>query len=329
MTLEATRIRELTDLWVHVSEPTPADVDYSLLAGANGIYVARAKTGTPALVIQLPEVPSGALGRRAGGCELLPYASLQFVSAKRAWTAAAAAFLCTDQDLLDVFVVLAADLERRLGSCPREWRSIVSLVEEWQSLMAPRGRTSMEAEVGLWGEIWLLTASAAPDRLLSAWRGPDREPVDFFLDGKAVEVKTSRLRRQHWVSFAQVMNPVGDAEAWLLSLWIGLDPIRGETVPAMATRLLARVGDPAQALRRLAAAGYVAGDRAMYDMRIALLSEPEWYPMGSVPRVRSADPGVSRLRYTVSLDETHREHAAAAASLWRHFLACDYGSTDP
>jgi hypothetical protein len=109
-------------------------------------------------------------------------------------------------------------------------------------------------------------------------------------------------------------------------MWVGIDPIRGETVPVLVDRVLARVADPASTLRRIVTAGYSPADRGAYDASLVLLAEPEWYPVADVPRVRAADPGVSALRYLVSLDETRRAGPSDAAALWHHFLSTKYGT---
>ncbi|MDI1484349.1 PD-(D/E)XK motif protein [Polyangium sp. y55x31] len=317
---------ELRLLWGRdLGEPS-STTDYTLLADLGHAYAACSREGFPTLVVELSDIPAFAAGRRAAGFELVPHRALQFAHAGRQWTAPAAVLLCKDPELVDAFTVLAADVHSRLLASRPSWANIVSVVEEWQSLMAPRGRPSVEAEVGLWGELWLLVSSAAPDRLLAGWRGPDRDASDFFLDGRAAEVKTSRHRRQHHVSLSQVLEPVGDKRAWLLSLWVGIDPIRGRTVPALVDKILERVADPALALRRLLTAGYSPADRNAYEGSFVVLAEPEWYRVTDVPRVRAADPEVSRLRYVVSLDEGRCVPASEAKELWNHFLGHDYGA---
>ena len=80
----------------------------------------------------------------------------------------------------------------------------------------------------------------------------------------------------------------------------------------------------ADTLRRLSIAGYVPADRGSFQARLSLLAEPKWYGVQDVPRVRAVDPGVSRLRYVVSLDECLCAGDAEATQLWEHFLGCDY-----
>lgn len=318
---------DLRRIWVSAPAPGSSGPDYTLLADRGGAYAGRARAGEPVLVIQLSETPIGGVGRRAAGCELLPHASLRFAIARREWDGPAAALICTDPDLVDAFAVLAADVESRIDPTATKWADVLAVVEEWQSLIAPRGAPSTEHEVGLWGELWMLAHADDPDRILASWRGPDREAADFHLDGRALEIKTSRRRGEHHVSQKQLVSPMGDAEAWLLSMWVGVDPIRGVTATELADLLRSRVSDPVEALRRLGAAGYTLADRNLYQTKLVLLATPSWYRVEDVPRVRAADLGISRLRYVVSLDEAAAADAGVASSLWHHFLGRDYGGT--
>jgi len=324
-TPKSQRADELVRLWASTQGAGLSGTDYILITSSAGVHVALTRSGFASLVLEVDEIPASAVGRHSAGCELIPYPSLKFVLGGRSWDGAAAALVCTDQELHSVFSVLAADIEHRIGAGPKDWRSIVAAVEEWQSLLTSRGRPSVEMQVGLWGELWMIAACDTPDRLLSGWRGPDREVADFFLDGKSVEVKTSRHRRQHHVALDQVDSPRGQNESWLLSFWVGVEPIRGRSVPMLVDDLLSRVAEPIELLRRLERAGYGHADSVLYEARMVLLAEPEWYAVSDVPRIRSADEGVSRVRYVATLSEA-RAVSDGAPELWRHFTGSDYRS---
>jgi hypothetical protein len=311
---------DLVQHWLPRHGSASESSDYVLLAGTMGFYAARSQTGAAACVIQLSDVPSGAVGRVAAGFTLTAHESMRFQYSGQEWTAPAAVLSCVDRNLLEVFASLTLDIAHRLDSAHRSWTSIVAVVEGWQALLATRPRPTRESEMGLWGELWLLDVCARPDGLISAWRGPDGDSCDFFLDGNSAEVKTSRQRRRHHISQAQVDDPVGDKTSWLLSLWVGIDPIRGRTVPVLVDGLFSRVSDSAQAMRKLLTAGFSPADRDEYQTGFVVLAEPEWYRISAVPRVRVADPGVSQLRYNVSLDEAQRLDESDAARLWKLFL---------
>jgi len=294
--------------------------DYLLLRTIDEAYVARTRKGLASIVLPLASVPSAAVGRRTSGIELIAHSSAHFVDGARTWFGPAAALVCVDTDLIESFAVLAADvLQRTIGA--RTWTTTVAAVEEWLSLLTPRGSPSVEAEIGLWGELWFLNRSNDLARLLTAWRGPEGDTTDFFCDGVAAEIKTSRARLCHFVSQAQVQSPVGNCPAWLLSIWVKLNPSDDvtDTVPALVDAILARAPDKAEALKRIARAGYSPADRRAYTSAFRLLEEPHWFDASVVPRVRQADAGVSRLRYQIMLDESLRADGSTAKHLWRHF----------
>lgn len=297
--------------------------DYTLLTEVDGAFAARSQQGLPTLVVPLTGGEDPATGRRASGCDLLGHSSIRFSYEGKEWIGRAGALICTDAELVDAFAVLAVDVARRVREDPT-WAALVAAVEEWQTLLAPRGKLAIEAEIGLWGELWFIERSADITRALGAWRGPDGDACDFFVAGKAAEVKTSRTRHQHYVSQSQVDAPVGEAEAWLISIWVKTDPA-GTTVPDLVDRILMRVPDRADALKRFARAGYSPGDRQSFKLGFTVLSEPVWYAASDIPRVRSADTGVSDLRYRISLDGIRRADADVAGRLWRHFHGHEYG----
>lgn len=324
MASERSRITAFREHWAGEAQPVVA-TDYELLADYDGAFVARSKTGLAALVLPVKELGAAATGRRASGCELVGHASLRFVHRGREWDGAAAALICTEPELVDAFAVLAADvLARTHGAL--SWQSIVAVVEEWQTLLTPRGKPSKETELGLWGELWFIEQSRNVGRALSAWRGPDGDATDFFHDGFAAEVKASRTEGQHFVSQAQVDAPVGFHDSWLLSLWAKADPGSVLSVPWLVDAILARAPDQGEALRRLARAGYSPADRREYATSFTLLSAPVWFPVSAVPRVRVADPGVFQLRYRVVLDKSLRADVRTSERLWRHFHEHDYGT---
>lgn len=301
--------------------------DYILLTDLGVVYAGISGAGQAAVVIPLKQTDIPTVGRRASGCELFGYSSLEFSFQGKSWRGPAATLVCNSEELLDVFAVLAADLARRVGSEPT-WNSILGIVEEWQTLLTPRGTLSPEQELGLWGELWFIDQSNDVTRLIEAWRGPEGDSVDFFMSGKSTEIKTSRVRRQHHVSQSQVETPVGQHEAWFLSVWVKVDPSASLTVPKLVERILKRAGDRAGALKKLAQAGFSPSDKGNFTAGFLVMSEPEWYPADSVPRVRSFDSGVTDLRYRINLDGTCRAEAKDATQLWRHFLERAYGEKE-
>ena len=300
------------------------DLDYTLFAEIDGAYVARSRAGLPVLLIPCSDIGLEPVGRRASGCELVGHPSTRLIFQGRDKVGPVAALVCLDPALVDAFIVLALDVSKRVRKDGESWSNMIAAVEEWQTLLAPRGRLSAEAEAGLWGEMWFLSQADDVEKVLSGWRGPEGDATDFFFGGKGVEVKTSHHRRHHHVSLSQVDVPLGTHAAWLLSIWVKLDPRASTTIVDLGERILDRARDRGDALRRLIRAGYSPVERSCYTASFVILAEPEWYEAANVPRVRAADPGVSQLRYLVALDEASRADQPLSASLWQHFHGHEY-----
>jgi hypothetical protein len=246
-----------------------------------------------------------------------------FEYADRRWEQAAATLECTESHLVDTFLILVLDLVRRLGTLNAEidWQTIVGWVEEWQTLLARRPALTPEQQLGLWGELWVISNAVEIDGLVAAWRGPESEATDFFLGGIALEVKASRQAYVHHASQRQLESPAGHHAAYVLSVWVGVDPVRGVSLAELVDSVLARTEEAAAVLKKISIVGYVPIDRDQYTTRFVPLDRPRWFRVEDVPRVRVADSGVSQIRYVVSLDVDRALTDAQARALWEHF--CD------
>ena len=156
--------------------------DYRIATSVGPAFLARARSGAPTLLIPLDVAPV-TVGRRGGGFSLTPATRVAFEYAGRRWEQAAATLECTESQLVDAFLVLVVDIARRLASAAGEitWPTILAWVEEWQMLLARRAVLTAEQQLGLWGELWVISKAVNPDPLVAAWRGPEGEAVDFFL----------------------------------------------------------------------------------------------------------------------------------------------------
>jgi hypothetical protein len=296
--------------------------DFKIAVSLGAAFLARARSDAPTLLIPLSSAPDVA-GRRGGGFSLSPVGRVVFEYEDRHWEQAAATLECTESHLVDTFLILVLDIVRRLGtaSAPIDWQTVVAWVDEWQTLLARRPALTAEQQLGLWGELWVISNALRVDGLLAAWRGPESEATDFFLDGVALEVKTSRQAHVHHASQRQIESPAGRYPAYLLSVWLGIDPVRGVSLAELVDSVLARTAEAAAVLKKMASLGYVPIDRDQYSTRFVPLDRPRWFRAEDVPRVRVVDSGVSQIRYVVSLDVDRALTDEQARVLWEHF--CD------
>lgn len=297
-----------------------AEEDYRIAASIGCAYLARSRSGTATVLIPLAS-ETAAIGRRGGGFALNPVSIVAFNYAGRRWDQPAACLECTDLALTDTFFVLVLDLVRRFESIDptRRWTATLEWLEEWQSLLARRSLMTTEQQLGLWGELWFMAESSNVDVLLSAWRGPESDVFDFFVDEIGVELKVSRRPHVHHVSQRQVQAPAGDRQAYLLSIWVAPDPVKGVSLAELIDRLVAIVEDPPCFVKKISMLGLSMHDRDQYDTRYVMLEEPRWFHTDDVPRIRVLDDGISDLRFVVTLDPDRSLQMSAAQDLWRRF----------
>lgn len=264
-------------------------------------HFARSRLGAPALLIPLSRA-APETSRVTHGLTLKAVNQLELARGDLRWTEPTAVLECRDPELLNAFAPLAAAILARLDSDDKPaWERVVALFVEWERLLGRRTVLTGESELGLWGELWLLGRTSNPDDLLAAWRGPEAEHVDFFIGGRGFEVKTSRRPGVHMLSQAQVEQPLGDAAVVLVSLCVVPDPLRGRSLAELVVKAAARIIDMATFEEKLASVGYSRVDEDAYRRRFALVEAPAFYPRERLPRIRSADPGVSLIRYQAEL----------------------------
>src|SRR5262249_54126470 len=114
-----------------------------------------------------------------------------------------------------------------------------------------------------------------------------------------------------------------------LSLWVAIDPVGGATLPALVDAMFLRLEDPVHAMKNLLRAGYAAKDREMYSHPFMVLERPMWFSSDTIPRVRSADPGVSRLRYLAELNPERQLSADEMMRLRCHFALSELSTMPP
>lgn len=100
----------------------------------------------------------------------------------------------------DIFAVMVVDVLRALESAsenasPDMMDVFLERVREWQAFMARAHRPlSSDAQIGLFGELWLLKLLANTPLgvgALNCWKGPLQAAQDFHIRGGAIEVKST------------------------------------------------------------------------------------------------------------------------------------------
>jgi putative PD-(D/E)XK family protein DUF4420 len=323
-----TDIPTLREAFSRTGAPSVEDKsDYRIAASLGSAFLARSRSGRVTLLVPLSQA-GGAVGRSGGGFTLSSAPQVAFVHNGRHWDQASAVLECTDDQLADSFLVLVLDLVRRMASSSDEvtWPLILMWVEEWQYLLGRKHLLSPEQQLGLWGELWVISQALNADSLFGAWLGPDQEAVDFFYDAIGIEVKVSRRAHIHHVSQTQIDRPRGEFKTYLLSIWVGVDSTQGVSLAEQVDLLLNKVSDPTSFLRRLAQVGYTPHDRGEYGTRFLVLEEPKWFRTEDVPCVREIDEGVSNVRYIVTLDVDLALDPKESFAIGQHFWGSELRS---
>jgi hypothetical protein len=241
------------------------------------------------------------------------------------WESPAVVIECDDDTHLRTFCALALDIARNIGQ-PHEQpsaRQVSEYLFHWEALLRNQRRLSAEEELGLWGELWVIRSCGLPslDRAVANWRGPERARVDFVGAGVGVEVKTSLTRLRHTIRHSQAERPLGDLDAYLVSLWVAIDASAGETVPELLETVAANVLDAPSFEAKLSAYGYSHADAATYDRRLTLLEQPLIFRIDGIPRVHGFDEGVTDIRYSVQLDPATALSDGDAQVVWDRIFA--------
>jgi Putative PD-(D/E)XK family member, (DUF4420) len=292
------------------------DESYSICIQVSGCFVGWAPSGCPALLIPLAS-DARAPGRMFEGLIVDFPPRLRFDFRGQTWEAPAAVLECIDPSLTHTFCALAADLAARLPSeSAATSRDVLIGVSDWEALLRSQSRLSETEELGLWGELWFLRSLPNSDYGIKAWRGPDGFAADFFAGGLGIDCKASRARLRHDLSHDQV---AADREfpMIIVSMWVGPDPAGGRTVAELVHELDAVITDRVSWELRLLKAGYRRSADGLLQTKFALLDAPRHFRDTDIPRVRTMDPGVRHLRYTVEIDAAK----ALSKSDWENALA--------
>jgi hypothetical protein len=298
------------------SEKPAAPDQFSLSERVENAYLGKNRSGQEVLLVPLGpgRLP---IGRATGGVRLSFFPAVEYKWGPKGFQTPTAVLTCEDGSLNHTFKTLARDIALRVGTIgdAPSAQDVADAFVEWQELLRARRRLSLEEQVGLWGELWLLTQMDDLTHALTLWRGVDSGRIDFVGGGIGIECKTSLRGHVHLFSLDQVERPLGDTPVYVVSLWIERDDSEGISLPSMIASLRQRLAEKKEFDKKLLRLGYVDGDSQDYDASFRTLEEPKWLALEQVPRVRGVDPGVSRVVFEVSLQAATALDAAFGVSL--------------
>jgi len=180
-------------------------------------------------------------------------------------------------------------------------------LERFKEVLARAGGLSVQAEVGLFGEVMFLAFLArlgGAGAALDAWQGPLSEEHDFVLPQLHVEVKTTTSeRRRHVVGALDQLAPTRELPLYLLSIQLTrASPETGQSLPGLITNVQSSFGGFARELDvRLQQQGWYSEDSGLYRTFWMLRTKPtsylvdEDFPSLTSARLRDVIPNLGMI----------------------------------
>ncbi|VFU08861.1 PD-(D/E)XK motif protein [Methylocella tundrae] len=216
----------------------------------------------------------------------------------------------------DIFAVIVVDVLRTLETAASDTqRDVLDVflerVREWQTFMARKHRPlSPDAQVGLIGELWMLSAlmdsPLGPDAL-ECWQGPLKAAQDFHLRGGGIEVKSTARTGAFLARINSIEQLDSDRVPLFLCALRFEENKDGEPLVGMVTSMRERF--MAADLRRafdalLLVMGYLDEHAPFYGRALALKEARAFRVEGDMPHLtRAALPAAVRsAAYVLDLD---------------------------
>lgn len=198
----------------------------------------------------------------------------------------------TQQALFSNFLAISqviADQIQLAGEQPV--KAVQKSLSDFKEILRSSLRLSEEAQIGLWGELWVLKQLISESEIgaslaVNAWVGPHRQAHDFRLNREELEVKTTRGdRRIHMINRLDQLDASAGNSLHLISIQIvrpGGNPGRSLAESVGQVRLL--LGDDAKARETfehcLEDQKYYDEDAYAYTTRYQLKDDPKLITIG-------------------------------------------------
>jgi hypothetical protein len=192
--------------------------------------------------------------------------------------------LCAE--LIEVLAVLSEPKVQAVSDVVDRWRRF------WSTTREPM---STQAQLGLFGELWLLAEwlPAVTRSSIEAWRGPLGGRHDFVTPAVSVEVKvggTASGPVTHHIQSLDQLDDASEGTLYLLSLHVLYDPIGPYTLSGLISdvRTAAESDDQETLVRldeRLGKSGWSPTDQSRYSSRLRVLSQELYKVEENFPRL--------------------------------------------
>jgi len=214
--------------------------------------------------------------------------------------------LASEPDTVEYFLSVCDAIVRMLGEAPTASQirmAVHRLVSIFQKTHTPSATTIN----GLFGELYLISRSRNPRRLVTAWRNDPAARFDFVDGDVRFEVKTtSRRTRSHVFTYEQCNPPAGTVA---VAASMRIERVaRGVTLKGIVEEIRDRVGAETDLLLKLhevvaatLGEGLGAAMATCFDEALTLASL-RYYDLAALPAIRGPLPaGVSNVLFRVDL----------------------------
>lgn len=228
---------------------------------------------------------------------------------------------CHDATGYPALDVIGAEIADGLLTSGRQPAEIVKhVLAKWRRFWGqlPRRTLSREEQLGLFAELWFLSAWLLPrlgSTALVAWRGPLGSRHDFEWPDKSVEVKgtTSTRGRIHQIhGLDQLMAPE-NGPLYLFSLHLCEEAGAGNCLPRVIETCRHQLASDGEALGRIESILLQAGYSPIYEeeyskLRLRIIEEvlfvvSEGFPhLSNLSFVGGIPPGIERVEYEINLN---------------------------
>jgi len=214
---------------------------------------------------------------------------------------------CRRSDLFDLFDDLLVSMLEEVASSSQPASTIASAVDRWRELLRARSATGLDVreEMGLFGElrvfeVMLETLGPLP---VDVWRGPLKEPKDFVLVDRFVEVKSCGPAQTAVSIHGLEQLSLADGLPGLLVILEVYEAASGRSIENVVTSL-ENHGVQSSVLReRLLEVGWApTSDPRRWEVADVVVAEVADIPRLATESIAGGVPmGVSRVEYQLDL----------------------------
>ncbi len=258
---------------------------------ASNAFLVKKKSGSVAMAIDLGADQIEPQSRVLGGLEIQVHNNVEVSIAGRKRVCSLALIETRDENFVRPFTLLCLDLYNILSKDPRRFtdgNAVFAYIEEWSDLFAPVRQLSLAEQVGLWGELEILSRIPRIDRGVSNWHGPESKIFDFSIRGLNLEVKTGIECQTHCFGLEQLV-PLDGGRIFVASLVVRDNPASGLGIPQKVNGIRKKLSNPIEFEKKLLKLGY--SDHGSFSVCLSLV-EFRIIRAEEIPRPRKIDPGV-------------------------------------